>query len=174
LGAVKKLCERTMVLCLGEVIFDGPTEEAIAFYLNSNKPSNGAHESDFIRKITVSSTEKSGAISLELSNIPNDSEIDLGINISTQDGLPIYHFSNRFNGKTLLPENGKLELKVSFHHQLKAGNYPISLYVGQNEQQLIWQENVSTLTIAPFAPYGFHNPEAIQAAMITEFDIKQL
>jgi hypothetical protein len=111
---------------------------------------------------------------LELSNIPFESEIDLGINISTQDGMPLYHFSNRFIGKTLVPKNGQLQLELKFNHQLKSGNYPISVFVGQDEKQLLWQESAATLTVAPFAPYGFHNPDAIQAAIITEFDIKQL
>jgi lipopolysaccharide transport system ATP-binding protein len=172
LSAVKKLCERTIVLHSGEIVFDGPTEEAIAFYLNSNRQTGSGSESDFIRKITVSSTEKTGSISLELRNIPSDSEIDLGINISTQDGMPLYHFSNRFIDKTLVPKNGELQLELKFTHQLKADNYPVSVFVGQNEKQLLWQESAATLTVAPFAPYGFHNPDAIQAAIITDFDIR--
>lgn len=174
LSAVKKLCERTIVLRLGEIIFDGSTDEAIAFYLNSNERSEEVRESEFIRSFNVSSTEKTGRIELELSNIPSDSEIDLGINISTQDGMPLYHFSNRFVDKTLIPKNGALQLELTFNHQLKSGNYNVSIYIGQDEQQLLWQENAAALTIAPFAPYGFHNPDAIQASIITDFDINQL
>lgn len=174
LSAVKKLCERTLVLRFGEIVFDGPTEEAIAFYLNSNRQTGSGSESDFIRKLAVSSTEKTGSITLELCNIPTDSELDLGINISTQDGMPLYHFSNRFIDRNLLPRNGELQLELTFNHQLKAGNYNVSIYIGQGEQQLLWQENAATLTVAPFAPYGFHNPDAIQASIITDFDINQL
>lgn len=174
LSAVKKLCERTLVLKSGELVFDGPTEYAIAFYLNSNRQVNHDHESGFIQRLAVSSTEKTGSISLELSNIPSDSEIDLGININTQDGMSLYHFSNRFVEKSLVPQSGELQLELVFSHQLKAGNYNLSVYLGQNDQQLLWQENAATLTVAPFAPYGFHNPDAIQASIVTDFDIKQL
>lgn len=174
LSAVKKLCERTLVLRFGEIVFDGPTEDAIAFYLNSNRQTGNGSESDFIRKLSVSSTEKTGSITLELSNLPTGSEIDLGINISTKDGMPLYHFSNRFIDKNLIPENGELQLELAFNHQLKAGNYNISIYIGQDEQQLLWQENAAALTIVPIAPYGFHNPDAIQASIITDFDINQL
>lgn len=171
LSAVKKLCERTLVLRSGEIVFDGPTEEAIAFYLNSNRQSEGVLESDFIRKLAVSSTEKTGSIILELNNLASDSETDLGINISTQDGQPLYHFSNRFIGKNLVPRSGELQLELTFDHQLKAGHYNIAIYIGQHEKQLVWHENAATLTIAPFAPYSFHNPDAIQASIITDFDI---
>lgn len=174
LSAVKKLCDRTIVLRLGEIVFDGPTEEAIAFYLNLSRQTESDSESDFIRNLTVSSTKKTGSITLELCNIPTDSELDLGINISTQDGMPLYHFSNRFIDQNIVPRNGKLQLELTFNHQLKAGNYNVAIYIGQDEQQLLWHENAATLTIAPFAPYGFHNPDAIQASIITDFDIKQL
>lgn len=174
LSAVKKLCERTLVLQNGMIVFDGTTDESIAFYLNSNRQSQDVHESDFIRSLAVSSTEKTGSIILELSNIPSDSEIDLGINISTQDGTALYHFSNRFIGRNLVPKNGELQLELTFDHQLKAGIYNVAIYIGQGEQQLLWNENAATLTIAPFAPYRFHNPDAIQASIITDFDINQL
>jgi lipopolysaccharide transport system ATP-binding protein len=174
LSAVKKLCERTLVLRFGEIVFDGPSEEAIAFYLNSNNLTESFRESDLIRKLLVSSTNKSGRIEVQLSNIPSDSEIDLGINISTQDGTPLYHFSNRFIDRNLVPRNGELQLELTFDHQLKAGNYNVAIYIGQDEKQLLWQENVATLAVSPFAPYGFHNPDVIQAFVITDFDIKQL
>lgn len=174
LSAVKKLCERTLVLQAGKIVFDGPTDAAIAFYLNSNRQSEGVLESDFIRSLTVSSTEKTGRIEFRFSNIPSDSEVDLGINISTQDGMPLYHFSNRFIHKSLVPENGALQFELTFNHQLKAGNYNVAIYIGQGEQQLLWNENATTLTIAPFVPYSFHNPDAIQASIITSFDINQL
>jgi len=174
LSAVKKLCERTLVLQAGEIVFDGPTEQAIAFYLNLSRQTGSGHESDFIRNLTISSTEKTGSITLDMYNILTDSEIDCGINISTQDGQPLYHFSNRFIDNNLVPKNGELRLELMFKHQLKAGNYNISIYIGQDEQQMLWQENAATLTIAPFAPYGFHNPDAIQASIITDFEINQL
>ncbi|MCB9192552.1 MAG: Wzt carbohydrate-binding domain-containing protein [Flavobacteriales bacterium] len=145
--------------------------------MNLPSPSNqeNVNESDFIRSLTVSSTEKTGRIEFPIEqSIPSDSEIDLGINISTQDGAPLYHFSNRFIDKSLVPENGALQLELTFNHQLKAGNYNVAIYIGQGEQQLLWNENAATLTIAPFAPYGFHNPDAIQASIITDFDINQL
>jgi hypothetical protein len=113
-------------------------------------------------------------IQLHLEDIPSDSELDLGINISTQDGMPLYHFSNRFIGKMLVPKNGKLHLQLTFNHQLKAANYSISVYLGQNEQQLLWQENAATLTVPPYTPYGFHNPDAIQGPIITQFDISEV
>jgi lipopolysaccharide transport system ATP-binding protein len=174
LSAVKKLCERTLVLQAGEIVFDGPTDQAIAFYLNLCRQTESGFESDFIRKLIISSTEKTGSITLELCNVPTDSEIDFGININTQDGMPLYHFSNRFIDQSLAPKNGELRLELTFNHQLKASNYNISIYIGQDEQQLLWQENAATLTVAPFAPYGFHNPGAIQASIVTDFEIKQL
>ncbi|MCF8275942.1 MAG: ATP-binding cassette domain-containing protein [Flavobacteriales bacterium] len=174
LSAVKKLCERTIVLKAGEIVFDGPTEEAVRFYLESNRVQSNLGDNQFIRSIDVSATDKTGIIELEIDNISSDSELDLGINISTLDGLPLYHFSNRFIGKTLVPKNGKLRLQLTFNQQLKAANYSVSVHLGQNEQQLLWQENVATLTVPPYTPYGFHNPDAIQGPIITQFDINEV
>jgi lipopolysaccharide transport system ATP-binding protein len=174
LSAVKKLCERTLVLQAGEIVFDGPTEEAIAFYLNSNRDQNRLSGSGFIQLLDVSASEKNGKVQLKLANIPSGSELDLGINISTQDGQPIYHFSNRFIGKTLCPKNGDLQLELTFRHQLKAGNYNVSVYLGQNEKQLLWRENAALLVVPPFNAYGFHNPDSIQAPIITDFDISEM
>ncbi|MBP9152855.1 MAG: hypothetical protein KBF73_11270, partial [Flavobacteriales bacterium] len=91
--------------------------------------------------------------------------------ISDSNGNQLYHFSNRFIDQTLLPENGKLNLKLDFNHSLKPGNYSIAIYLGQNHEELAWLENVSELVVPPYNPYGFHNPEAIQSAIITDFNI---
>lgn len=173
LSAVKKLCGRTLVIIAGRIVFDGPTNEAIVFYLNSNQEQNRASGSEFIEFLVVSASERNGKVELRLTNFPSDSEIDLGINIATPEGMPLYHFSNRFIGKTLVPKNGKLQLELTFQHQLKTGNHGVSIYLGQNDEQLLWYENAANLTIPPFAPYGFHNPDAIQAPIITQFDIRE-
>lgn len=172
LSAVKKLCERTMVLESGELVFDGATEDAIRFYMESNL-GKSAFQSVFIEDFSVISSENEASIQLQLQNFTSESELDLGINIQTQDGMPLYHFSNRFIGKKLVPKEGEMKLKLSFKHQLKSGNYPISIYLGQQEKQLVWQENVTTLVVPPYNPYGFHNPDAIQGPMISEFDISE-
>ena len=171
LSAVKKLCERTLVLSHGKLVFDGPTEAAISHYLNSTQPKSSKDE--FVKAVNISSENSMGSLSLELENIPFDSEIDLGVNINSVNGACIYHFSNRFIEKTLTPKNGKLNLRITFRHQLKPGNYPTSIYIGQNEQQLCWIENVAYFTVAPSNPYGFHNPDAIQGPMITEFEMTE-
>ncbi|MBL4587133.1 MAG: Wzt carbohydrate-binding domain-containing protein, partial [Flavobacteriales bacterium] len=95
------------------------------------------------------------------------------INISTQDGTDLYHFSNRFIEKTLITEDGNLILELSFLHQLKPGNYTISFYIGQNETQLDWVENAASMIVPPYNPHGFHNPSAIQGPIISDFDITE-
>jgi lipopolysaccharide transport system ATP-binding protein len=184
LSAVKKLCERTLVIESGEIVFDGTTEKAIQFYLQNQKTSGLS--SQFLKKIEIQASPnpskggelhtdltsaESVLIELEIENIPSDSELDLGLNISDSNGNQLYHFSNRFIDRTLLPENRKLNLKLDFRHSLKPGNYSVSIYLGQNHEELAWLENVAELVIPPYNPYGFHNPEAIQSAIITNFNI---
>ena len=98
----------------------------------------------------------------------------MGLNISSMDGNPLYHLSNRFIDQELTPSGRKLKTEFQFHHQLKPGNYPVALYIGLGDQQLLWKENASTLIVPPDTPHGFHNPDAIQGPIITEFGIKKV
>lgn len=169
LSAVKKLCERTLVIESGQIVFDGPTEEAIVFYLNAQKNSGSSNQ--FLKELSCNCSEKSATINVKLEQLASDIELDLGVNISDSVGNQLYHFSNRFIDRMLLPEDGKLNLKLDFNHSLKPGNYPVSIYLGQNHEELVWLENIGELVVPPYNPYGFHNPETIQSAVITEFNI---
>ena len=169
LSAIKQLCERTLVIEGGEIVFDGATQEAIQFYLNNQKKMVSTNE--FLKELTLNCMQESAQIQLELEQFTTDDEIDLGINISDINGNQLYHFSNRFIKETLLPSAGQLNLKLAFKHSLKPGNYPISIYLGQNHEDLAWLENIGELVVPPYNPHGFHNPEAIQSAIITDFNI---
>jgi lipopolysaccharide transport system ATP-binding protein len=173
LSAVKKLCERTLVLENGCLVFNGKTEDAVAFYLDSQQ-NHTTSTKGLLKKIRTNATDKTAEIKLNFEAIPSDAEIDLGINIRTTDGAEIYHFSNRFISKELKPKQGTLNVKISFQHNLKPGSYSVAVYLGQNEQQLVWNERAAELQIAPFSPYGFHNPEAIQGPVVSTFDISEL
>lgn len=173
LSAVKKLCERTLVFENGRLVFDGKTEDAIVFYLDSQQNHTSSTEG-LLKNISTNATEKTAEIKLSFEAIPADSEIDLGINVRTKDGADVYHFSNRFLSKELKPNQGKLNVEVSFQHNLKPGNYSVAVYLGQNEQQLVWNERAAELQIAPYSPYGFHNSEAIQGPVVSQFEINEL
>ena len=169
LSAIKKLCERTLVIENGELVFDGATEKAIEFYLNAQKTKIAT--SPFLKDLKCDCLQESATIEFKLEQLESDTALDLGINISDSSGNQLYHFSNRFIDQTLTPESRKLNLKLDFKHSLKPGNYPISVYIGQNHEDLAWLENISELIVPPYNPYGFHNPQAIQSAMLTEFNI---
>lgn len=169
LSAVKKLCERTLVIENGELVFDGVTEEAIEFYLNAQK--RQTETSPFLKTLTCDCSQESAIIDLKLEQLESDTALDLGINISDSNGNQLYHFSNRFINQTLIPKKGKLNLKLNFKHSLKPGNYSISVYLGQNHEDLAWLENIGELIVPPYNPYGFHNPQAIQSAMLADFNI---
>ena len=170
LSAVKKLCERTLVMQSGSIVFDGPTEEAVRFYQSSIKQASDTDE--ILEQIDAQVFDKETKIELSISNLESDEPIDLGVNISTVDGNPIYHFSNRFIDQKLVPVDGKLKIELGFNHQLKPGSYPIAVYVGQTEHQILWKENAASLVIPPDTPHGFHNPDAIQGPVIADFQIK--
>lgn len=172
LSAVKKLCERTLVLQNGKLIFDGKTDEAIEYYLGSNRSELTSNSIKFLNSINSKSDKKTATITIELSDLPSNDKVDLGINICGKNGEQLYHFSNRFSDDSIVPNSGRVNCELTFSHQLKPGDYQVNLYVGQNEEQLIWLENATMVSIPPYSPYGFHNPDAIQAPIITEFTIK--
>lgn len=173
LSAVQKLCERTLVLEQGKIVFDGATSEAISFYQKQNQNQFESDSNEILQGASCKASEKIGKLTLSLDNLRSDSEVDLGINISTQTGQNLYHFSNRFIGKSLKPTNGTLNVEIQFNHALKPGGYWISIYVGQDENELLWQENAVQLTVPAFNPYGFHNPDNIQGPIICDFTINQ-
>lgn len=184
LSAVKKLCQRTLVLEKGKLVFDGPTKEAINFYLNRQE-SEVESTNTFLKKVTITSLtdvpdkNKSAPTTIlrnaqalfEIGNLPADAPLDLGVNISDADGNAVYHFSNRFINQQLIPTNGQLKLKLRFKHSLKPGRYTVAIYLGQNHQDVAWIPNAYQWDVAPYNPYGFHNAAAIQAPVITDFSI---
>lgn len=170
LSAVKKLCERTLVLKNGELIYDGPTAQAIGTYLEST--SSSSKFSEILESIEINVQEKGVILKLKLTGLKSDEPVDLGVNIGTSDGNPIYHFSNRFIDQELKSKNGGLTLEFEFQHQLKPGSYPVAVYVGQTEQQILWKENAASLVVPPDTPHGFHNPDAIQGPVIADFQIR--
>ncbi len=171
LSAIKKLCERTLVLKQGKIVFDGKTEQAIQYYLSNEDNGHSGVSSGYLNKVEIDCTEKVASIKLEITDLPSNDDLDLGINISTKEGSELYHFSNRFIDTPLNPKNGKLDLTLKFAHRLKPSNYSVSIYLGQNEIQLDWIENAAELVVPPYNPHGFHNPAAIQSPIITGFEI---
>ncbi|MFC2175522.1 polysaccharide ABC transporter ATP-binding protein [Bacteroidota bacterium] len=169
MSAIKKLCDRTIVLEQGKIVFDGNTSEAIAEYMTLNQNPQTNSLEPYIKEVVVTPNDKTCTIKLMLQNLPSGQDIDLGININTAEGICLYHFSNRFIDIALQPNDGMLNPLVKFEHKLKPGTYAISIFIGQNEAQLAWHENVCSLEIPPSNPYGFHNPDAIQGPMITDF-----
>lgn len=173
LSAVKKLCERTLVIENGAIVFDGATDKAIQFYTGLNTIDSDNLESSILKNLEISARDSGARMNIGIQNLPHDSPIDLGINITTKEGLNLYHLSNRFIDYELKPENGNLELSIDFQHTLKPGEYPVSVYIGQEEKEISWLEGISTLVVPPFNPHGFHNPDVIQGPIIGNFTIEQ-
>lgn len=172
LAAVRKLCDRVVVIDEGRVTFDGIPDRAIAHYVNTQSDSlNTERPSGFLRSVSSSCDERSADISITFDGIPSELPVDVGINLMDSDGNALIHFSNRFIGTELLPVNGHLAFTLTFAHQLKPGRYPLHVYLGQGGDQLEWTEHAAMLTVPPYAPYGFHDPDVIQAAVIRPFTI---
>lgn len=175
LAAVGQLCDEVVVLEAGQMIFHGAAKEAIAFYLSRSQDSSiVSRASTVIKTVNVKSSETEAVAVICLHQLPADMELDVGVNIMDMDGNALYHFSNRFITRKLVPQDGYVKFELKFGHGLKPGSYPIHIYVGQNDEQLEWAERAATLVVPPYNPYGFHNPEAIQASVTCPFDIIQL
>jgi len=172
LAAVRQLCDRVIVLNAGTLVFDGVAEEAIRFYTEMAATHlNGGSIFHFLKSTDSHCTEKDAQLNLHFSQIPESDPVDVGINIMDRDGNALLHFSNRFISKELRPENGELRCQLKFEHGLKPGEYPFHVFLGQHERQLEWAEHAGTLSIPPYNPHGFHNPDSIQAAVIRPFSM---
>ncbi len=174
LAAVRQLCERTWILNNGSLIFDGNTEDALIFYsqLNSEKEHRFGRVG-FIEKILCKATEHTASIEMSISGLLSNAPLEVGVNIHDRQGNALLHFSSRFIKRTILPVNGEVTFELNFSHGLKPGDYPFHVHLAQNEETLQWSEQVSALEIPPYNPYGFHNPDAMQAACVRDFDIIQ-
>ncbi len=173
LSAINKLCERTLVLESGSIVFDGPTDEALKLYADLTNSQSGQVVSKYLTDLEIGGTKSEGTVLFSLKNLPTNAALDLGINIGTSDGISLYHFSNRFINCDITPEDSTAKIEVKFEHQLKPGNYSISIYIGQNEQQLEWLSNAASFLVPAFNPHGFHNPDSIQGPIISNFSISQ-
>ena len=66
MSAVKKLCDRTIVLDKGRIIFDGATEQAIAVYQKLNQTLSPISASTFINDVHVETYGGKCLINLKL------------------------------------------------------------------------------------------------------------
>ncbi|MFT5918828.1 MAG: lipopolysaccharide transport system ATP-binding protein, partial [Granulosicoccus sp.] len=158
LSAVKTLCERTIVLKDGEKVFDGPTDEAIAFYRSSSSPFELTKDLKTLKpksakiwfdQIKFNAESLSSGLSISGSIrfssmeelVGNSAEI--GINIRSMSGQDLYHLSNRFtNQEFFLTSQNAVDF--SFDHQLKPGQYNVCLFL-KSEDESQWIENEITL-----------------------------
>lgn len=175
LAAVRQLCERTLVLDNGTLVFDGNTDEAIRFYSDrqGRNPGNSVR-TGFIDQILCECDDRTAIMKVQLSGLPKNDPVDVGVNIFDRDGNALLHFSNRFINRTIRPQEGTISFELTFEHGLRPGEYPFHFHLGQNEETLQWSEQVAVLVVPPYNPYGFHNPAVMQAAAVREFDIVQL
>lgn len=174
LSAIRQLCNRVIVLDNGEMTFDGNTEDAIAFYSNRNPSEKSvSRNSGFLREILCECTDEKATVSLQIEGIPSDAPLDIGLNLFDRQGNALLHLSNRFIRKEIIPKNGKVACGIAFEHGLKPGDYPFNVYLGQMEERIELFTHAAVLTVPPYNPYGFHNPESIQAAGIRRFEFNQ-
>lgn len=186
LSAVRSLCERTIVLESGKLVFDGPTEKAIAFYRSLAESTKGefdleihktGNESAWISSLMFDKEELkvdrplNGTIRIDAENNSSNS-VELGINLRSMTGTDLYHISNRFlNQEIELKESATLEFSIQ--HQLKPGKYHLCLYLKVDDIEQQWLENVASIEITGGAPYGFLDRSQIQSDLVPEFTIKQ-
>lgn len=184
LSAVKTLCERTIVLKDGEKVFDGPTDEAIAFYRASSSPfelekdlkvfrSESAkiwfNKIEFNSESLANGSTISGSISFSSVAELVSKSGEIGINIRSMSGQDLYHLSNRFQDQEfLLGTQNKVDF--SFDHQLKPGQYNVCLFL-KYEEESQWIENGITLEIGGNAPYGYLDASQIQSDLAPNFSL---
>lgn len=174
LAAVRQLCDRVIVIHKGSVLFDGNADKAIECYLKEaalTTRSTDTHH--YLRSVQSECTEIETVIRIHVASLPSDDEVDLGVNVMDSQGNALVHFSNRFIGKPMIPNNNALNCSLKFDHGLKPGVYTVHIHIGQHEEQLEWAQNATTFTVPPYNPYGFHNPDSIQGAVIRPFRMEQ-
>ena len=181
LGAVRKLCSRTLVLERGHLVFDGPTDQAIAFYRKlvlpgaannrvENPDRSVAVALDCDAESPISDSSVQLTIRIETSQSHTGKEIDLGLHINDLAGNRIHHFSNKFTGLELRAD-GNLLVVVNFENHLKPGRYAISLYLALNDAEVFWLPDAFALEVNGLHATGFHRPEAMQAPVVVPFNM---
>tara|TARA_R100000935_G_scaffold16940_4_gene33462 strand:- start:23097 stop:24383 length:1287 start_codon:yes stop_codon:yes gene_type:complete len=130
MASVKSLCPRSIVLENGISVFDGATEDAINFYLSNEqqiipedlifiKDRSGTgivkfrsfqieHRNGQIIENVLNGDPIKFSFKLDVSNLTNISNIDLGFSIHTPDGELITVLYNSYQNKTIqVSENGE-------------------------------------------------------------------
>ena len=151
MAAVRSLCQRGIVLEKGEVVFDGGTEEAVAFYLAEDVPPEGScrlvdaikwtRTGLKIERITLNGTEST--LSTVITNqtdlpivIEGDTSLpfitDIMLVIKNKEGVPLATFAEgHYKGRieSVVPGKFRIERSIQLPRVLSKGKYYIDLYL---------------------------------------------
>ena len=117
MGAVKNLCTRSVVLQNGMLVYDGKTDEAVDFYLNSNSLLETGLITDHIDKLASYITVDK----IEINGTPyTDSTI-----ASNQEFLEVL-----FEGTTTEPFKANIQLKFFNQNEIPMATYSEGAYKG--------------------------------------------
>jgi ABC-type polysaccharide/polyol phosphate transport system ATPase subunit len=175
LGAVQRLCSRTVVLHSSRMVFDGPTVDAISAYheaLASSPEQPGralgeaGHEGDVLRVLSCDITDADGHPTRNFgaddqvlrlrTTVVADQAVDkpsLLVTVSSADGVSIYRENNVLSPFPSLVAGRPTTWTVDVHPALPTGSYAASVSVVRGlEGATTKQELVSDLAVLAQPP----------------------
>jgi len=159
LDAVQEMCDRTVVLANGRLVFDGPVEEGIDHYRRRIARTSVAGAAEVgpthdppVSIEDVSLLDGQGVPTIE---VPTAGPVCLrmriaatrafqacsvGIHVADGHGVPFYRYLSTSEGVGVgpLPEGGTATVEVSFVAPRRAGDYQVTAVVAGPDGETIW------------------------------------
>jgi hypothetical protein len=188
LEAVQELCDRTIVLQHGRIVFDGPAREGVAQYARLAATRGDRHEDDAtsgtgkVRIDDVTLVDAQGApigsiapstpvrMRVRLTALEDLPACSVGMSVDGPDG-PLYEMHTAWHGIGVGPlaANQSAVVDIRFMAHLLAGHYPVTPQVTDplvREQFAVLPDHL-TLEVRP-APGGVGTVDLEAAASVTE------
>lgn len=187
-SAVKALCSKAILLRKGQLVFFGNTEETLDLYSEDARSSG--------REINLSDMQRKGTaqelifervtflnypvhfgdsikfkIKLKSTGLKqNFSELDFGFAMRDKNQNTIIHCSNRYLNSTFEHTSDDDEYLFEIENILKPGIYSLVFFLRSKQVIQDWLSNTVMLEIMDGNPYGFHDTEQIQGAILPKFN----
>lgn len=164
MAAVRNLCTRCIVLEHGKTVFEGYTDEAVDYYLDSSEKSFAVKKEVFpikneryglsLNDINFDNKCKSTLIlKLELESDEDLYKIGFGFKIKDLDDLVIGSFTPAISGLNFNLERGKSIIRIEvidFLDRVSGGQYFIDIWISKPKVEfIIYAEKVLSYHIEP-------------------------
>jgi hypothetical protein len=163
--SVMSLCNKSIVLSNGSVIFEGGSKEGVKIYQNNNFRNNIVQfQNRIVEKIEAYQTQNDIILSLTYKSYKELDIPNFGFAINNEFGIPILGANPIIYNEQIKKEksfvNGEIIAKI-VDPKLINGNYSLDVWFGDSKENLFEEKDVLSFEIEDMCKLKFVNTDYI-------------